>query len=123
MNELNSNQRKILSQAAQTLKPVIQIGQNGLTDAVLEKIDQTIAVHELIKVKFLEFKEEKHDLSREISESCQAALVRIIGNIAIFYRPAEKQEKRKFNIILYCFNCFRKIEYHRSLFIIVIGNC
>ena len=68
--------------------------------AVLEKINQTIAVHELIKVKFLEFKEEKHDLSREISESCQAALVRIIGNIAIFYRPAEKQEKRKFNIIL-----------------------
>lgn len=100
MNELNSNQRKILSQAAQTLKPVIQIGQNGLTDAVLEKINQTIAVHELIKVKFLEFKEEKHDLAREISESCQAALVRIIGNIAIFYRPAEKQEKRKFNIIL-----------------------
>ena len=53
-----------------------------------------------IPKEVLEFKEEKHDLSREISESCQAALVRIIGNIAIFYRPAEKQEKRKFNIIL-----------------------
>jgi len=100
MNTLNSNQRKILTQAAQTLKPVVQIGQNGLTESVLAKIDESLAAHELIKVKFLEFKEEKQEISEEISEKLNSALVRIIGNIAVFYRPSEKEEKRKFGILL-----------------------
>ena len=100
MQTLNSNQRKILTQAAQTIKPVVQIGQNGLTESVLAKIEESLNAHELIKVKFLEFKEEKQELSEEIAESSASALVRIIGNIAIFYKPSEKEEKRKFDIDL-----------------------
>lgn len=99
MNNLNSNQRKILTQAAQSIKPVVQIGQNGLTESVLGKIEESLNAHELIKVKFLEFKDEKNDIAAEISESTNSALVRIIGNIAIFYKPAEKEEKRKFGIV------------------------
>lgn len=99
MNNLTSNQRKILSSGAQTIKPVVQIGQNGLTDAVIQKIDQSLSAHELIKVKFLDFKDDKQELADKLCESCKAALVRIIGNVAVLYRPAEKEEKRKYNII------------------------
>ena len=99
MNNLTSNQRKILSSGAQTIKPVVQIGQNGLTDAVIQKIDQSLSAHELIKVKFLDFKDDKQELAEKLCESCKAALVRIIGNVAVLYRPAEKEEKRKYNII------------------------
>ena len=100
MNTLNSNQRKILTQAAQTVKPVVQIGQNGLTESVMAKIEQSLNAHELIKVKFLEFKEEKVEISEEIASSTNSALVRIIGNVAIFYKPAEKEEKQKYGILL-----------------------
>ncbi len=99
MYTLNSNQRKILTQAAQSIKPVVQIGQNGLTESVLSKINESLNAHELIKVKFLEFKDEKQEISEEISESSESALVRIIGNIAIFYKPSEKEEKRKYGIL------------------------
>lgn len=99
MNNLTSNQRKILSSGAQTIKPVVLIGQNGLTDAVIQKIDQSLSAHELIKVKFLDFKDDKQELADKLCESCKAALVRIIGNVAVLYRPAEKEEKRKYNII------------------------
>ncbi|QTQ17277.1 YhbY family RNA-binding protein [Treponema parvum] len=89
MNELSSNQRKILSRMAQTVKPVVQIGQNGLTDAVIKKIDQSLACHELIKIKFISFKDEKEILSQKLCEACSASLVRIIGNTAIVYRPSD----------------------------------
>ena len=89
MSELSSNQRKILSRMAQTVKPVVQIGQNGLTDAVIKKIDQSLACHELIKIKFISFKDEKEILSQKLCEALSASLVRIIGNTAIVYRPAE----------------------------------
>lgn len=95
MIEMTSSRRKEISAQAHSLNPVVIVGQNGLTDGVIEKIDSSLKSHELIKVKFLEFKEEKHELTEEICSSCKAQLVRIIGNIAIIYRENEDDEKEK----------------------------
>jgi Predicted RNA-binding protein containing KH domain, possibly ribosomal protein len=54
--------------------------------------------HELIKVKFGEFKEAKKEISAEIAQSTKSELVGIIGNIAMFYRPHPQPEKRKIKI-------------------------
>ena len=94
--ELNSKQRKLLERHAQKLQPVVIVGQNGVTPSVIEMANATLKIHELIKIGFNEFKEEKKELSQEIAASCNAALVRIIGNKAVFYRAAEKKENRKF---------------------------
>ncbi|MCR5289575.1 MAG: YhbY family RNA-binding protein [Treponema sp.] len=99
MKTITSSQRKQLTKASQSLNPIVQIGQNGVTDAVLAKIEASLASHELLKVKYLEFKDEKQDLSEQIAVQCNAVLVRIIGNIALFYRPAEKEEDRAYGII------------------------
>ena len=94
MNEMTSAFRKELSALANELKPVVIIGQSGLTDGVIGKIEESLTAHELIKVKFLEFKEEKQSLTDQICSTCSAQLVRIIGNIAILYREnPEKKEK------------------------------
>ena len=93
MIELTSSQRKELSAQAHTLKPVVIIGQNGVTDGVVDKIETSLKAHELIKIKFLEFKDEKTELTTEICETCKAQLVRIIGNIAIIYRKNEEKKK------------------------------
>ncbi len=96
MIELTSKHRKILEKAAHDLQPVVIIGGAGLTDGVIQMADKTLADHELIKIKFNEYKDEKTELVEQIVQKCDAALVRIIGNIAILFRPAENPEDRKF---------------------------
>ena len=59
MIELNSKQRKFLESEAHVLNPVVIVGSQGLSDGVVKKIADSLEVHELIKVKFNEFKEEK----------------------------------------------------------------
>ncbi|MBP3366309.1 MAG: ribosome assembly RNA-binding protein YhbY [Treponema sp.] len=98
MNELTSKQRKILEKAAHKLNPVVIIGQNGVTDSLIKMVDATLQAHELIKVKFNEFKEDRHSFASDIAQKTNAALVSIIGNVALFYRQNENPEKRKFKI-------------------------
>ncbi|MCQ2612984.1 MAG: ribosome assembly RNA-binding protein YhbY [Treponemataceae bacterium] len=93
--ELTSKQRKTLEKLAHPLSPVVIVGGNGVTEGVTGMVDSTLAVHELIKIKFNEYKDEKQELSAQLAEDCNATLVRVIGNVAIMYRPAEKPEDRK----------------------------
>ena len=98
MIELNSKQRKILEKAAHDLQPVVIVGGAGMTDGVIQMTDNSLKAHELLKVKFNEYKDEKHELTEELCQKCDATLVRIIGNVAILYRQAEKEEDRQFKL-------------------------
>ena len=98
MIELNSKQRKILEKAAHDLQPVVIVGGAGMTDGVIQMADKALADHELIKVKYNEYKEERQELTTELSEKTNSTLVRIIGNVAILFREAEKEEDRKFKL-------------------------
>ncbi len=98
MIELNSKQRKFLEKEAHDIQPVVIVGGAGVTDGVISMVENSLAAHELIKIKFNEFKEEIRELTNEISQKTDASLVRIIGFTAILYRPAEQEEKRKYNI-------------------------
>lgn len=80
---------------AHGLKPVVMIGRNGLNENLTTAVSAALNDHELIKVKFLEFKEEKNILAEEIAKLTGSELVGIIGNIAIFYRQHEDEQKRK----------------------------
>lgn len=97
MNELTSAQRKEFSAQAHNLKPVVIIGQSGITEGVIQKISESLKAHELIKIKFNEFKDDKESLTLNICSSCDAQLVRIIGNIAVLYKEnkEKKQDKKK----------------------------
>ena len=98
MIELNSKQRKYLEKEAHDIQPVVIVGGAGVTDGVISMVENSLASHELIKVKFNEFKEEVKELSNEISQKTDSVLVRVIGFTAIFYREAEQEDKRKYKI-------------------------
>ena len=100
MIELTSKQRKLLERSAHSLEPVVIVGGSGLTDGVVSMTSKCLDAHELIKVSFNDFKDEKQELSRELSEKCDATLVRIIGNKAIFYKPNKEEDKRTFEKLL-----------------------
>jgi RNA-binding protein len=92
--DLKGYQRGYLTRKAHLLQPVVHIGKFGLTDEVVAAVDKALEDHELIKVKFVNFKDEKDDLAREVGSKIDATLVRLVGNIAIYYRHQEDPQKR-----------------------------
>lgn len=95
---LKGSQKKKLKALAHSLQPVVLIGQRGLTKEVLLELDHSLERHELIKVRFLEFKSEKDALSEQIQNQLSADLVSIIGHVAVFYRKNPDPDKRKIHI-------------------------
>ncbi|MBM4207234.1 MAG: YhbY family RNA-binding protein [Gammaproteobacteria bacterium] len=87
---MDADSKKKLKARAHALKPVVMIGQAGLTDAVLAEIDIALNVHELIKVKIRAEKTERADIEQEVCAKTGAELVQMIGQIAIFYRMNPK---------------------------------
>lgn len=98
MIELTSKQRRNLEKIAHNIDPVVIVGAAGVTDGVINMVQESLAVHELIKVKFNEYKDERFELTSKICNDTGAALVRIIGNKAILYKQAEEPENRKIKI-------------------------
>ena len=98
MIELTSKQRKYLEKEAHDLQPVVIVGGAGVTDGLIQMTDNSLAAHELIKIKFNEYKDEVKELTAEICEKCDATLVRIIGFTAILYREAEEEENQKYKL-------------------------
>ena len=92
MMELTSKQRKAFEKAAHDLEPVVIIGGNGVTPTLEQKVAESLKAHELIKVKFNEFKDDKKELSLQIAEHTDSTLIRIIGNVAIFYKENEEEK-------------------------------
>lgn len=88
---VNDKQRRYLKGLAHPLKPVVMVGNAGLSEAVLAEIENALAYHELIKVRVSgEEKTERKQMLDEIAEKTGADLVMMIGHIGGFYRPAEK---------------------------------
>ena len=92
---VRGTQRKYLRGLAHSLKPVVQVGHEGLSEALLAAVVQALNDHELIKVRFGDHKTERRELSRQMADSVGADLVGLIGHVAILYRPAENPEDRK----------------------------
>lgn len=98
MIELTSKQRRNLEKIAHDIEPVVIIGAAGVTDGIVKMVQTSLAAHELIKIKFNEYKDEKIELTEKICLQADATLVRIIGNRAILYKQAEKPEDRKISL-------------------------
>ena len=92
---LTSKQRARLSSLAHDLKPVVHLGKAGAVDGVFEALDKALTDHELIKLRFVDFKGERDELAKTLAEKASADLVRVIGHVAIIYRPNPDPEKRK----------------------------
>lgn len=89
MQELSAKEKRALVAKAHHLKPVVILGQKGLTDAVTNEIDLALSHHELIKVKIAqsEDKAERQEICQQIAHKLDAAFLNLLGNIGIFYRP------------------------------------
>jgi RNA-binding protein len=88
---LTGKQRSFLRALAHPLKPVVQIGHGGLTDAVLAAIDGALATHELIKVR-ITGKEDASatELALEVETATRSSVAQVIGKTLVVYRARKK---------------------------------
>ena len=88
-------QQQKLKAQAHSLKPVVLMGEKGLTENVMLEIDLALASHELIKVKAGRLpKEKKQQIAAEIVKATKSELVQIIGNILVLYRKNPNKNKK-----------------------------
>ena len=98
MNSLSSAQRKKLRALAHHLKPVVYVGKQGLTDGLMTAVEDALLSHELIKVKFNDFKGEKKAIGERIAADAHAEIAGVVGNVLILYREHPEEEKRKITL-------------------------
>lgn len=98
MGELTGKQKRYLRGLAHGLKPVVHIGKQGLSDALMESLGEALEHHELVKVKFIDFKEEKLELAAEIESKLDCENVGKIGHHVILYRQAREPEHRQIRL-------------------------
>ncbi|KLV07624.1 MULTISPECIES: ribosome assembly RNA-binding protein YhbY [Photobacterium] len=90
---LSTKQKQYLKGLAHNLKPVVLMGANGLTEAVLAEIELALDHHELIKVKVAaEERETKFLIVDAIVRETKAEKVQVIGNTLVLYRQSENRK-------------------------------
>lgn len=96
MDEAHGRELRDLKARAQLLRPTVFIGKEGLSDALIRSLNEAFTHEDLVKVKFVEHKEEKKELAPMLAEKASAQLVMRVGNVAVLFRrkPAPAAESR-----------------------------
>jgi len=90
---LNKKQIQHVKGLAHSLKPVVLIGNNGLTEAVVAEIDYALNHHELIKVKInTEDRETKALIVEAICRETNATKIQVIGKTLVIYRQSPEKK-------------------------------
>ncbi len=88
--QLPSTQLRELQKRAHLLKPIMQIGKNGLTETVMSQLQKHLKQKKLIKVRLLKssFEEtQKETIIQEIQQKTQSTLISHVGHMCILYKP------------------------------------
>lgn len=84
-----------LKSIAQKLEPILALGKSGASEAFLKSLDEVLGQHELVKIKFAAFKDERKTLAPQLAEKTNSHLIMIVGHVAVFYREQPDAAKRK----------------------------
>jgi RNA-binding protein len=79
--------RKALRAAGHHLSPVVQVGKEGVSAAVLAQLDEQLAVHELVKVRIgTESPEDRFEAAERLGAAAGAQIAQILGRTVLVYR-------------------------------------
>jgi RNA-binding protein len=93
MVPLTNAQIRACKAQAQRFKATLKVGKEGLSPQFLATLDDALKHHELVKVKFDDFKDQKKELAPQLAEKSGSHLVTRVGNVAVLFRskPEEPQ--------------------------------
>jgi RNA-binding protein len=87
LEPLTNPQIRKFKATAQQLEPMLKVGKAGLSEGFIRSVDLALAQHELVKIKFAEFKAEKKELAPQLAEKTASHLVMRVGNVMVLHRP------------------------------------
>ncbi|MCW8934334.1 MAG: ribosome assembly RNA-binding protein YhbY [Gammaproteobacteria bacterium] len=91
---LSKHQIKHLVSLTHNLKPVIMVGQNGVTENILKELDIALDFHELVKIKIAgEDRESRAEMIKQLSSAESVEIVQKIGKTLTLYRKNKKKPK------------------------------
>lgn len=92
LEPLSNPQLRKFKAAAQRLEPMLKVGKAGLSDGFIRSVDAALAQHELVKIKFVEFKEQKQELGLQLAERTASHVIMRVGNVVVLHRPRPAAE-------------------------------
>ncbi len=96
---LSRSDKKHFRTRGHHLKPVLQLGDKGFTDAVSDELDKRLEDHELIKIKLHTSRDERRQRVDTICERLEAEEVQLIGDTLLLYRAAVKPDPHLSNLL------------------------
>jgi RNA-binding protein len=87
LSPLSNAEARRLKASAQRLKAMLKMGRQGLSPQFLNSVDDALSLHQLIKVKFDDLKEQRKTLAPQLAEKTGSHLVTLVGNVVVLYRP------------------------------------
>jgi RNA-binding protein len=93
---LSEHQKKYLRGLGHQLKPLIMVGEAGLSESLMAEFESTLEHHELLKVRVRVGDRETRDaIIAQLCADGDAQLIQRIGNVALLYRPNLKKKPEK----------------------------
>lgn len=90
--QLTGKQRRHLRALAHDLSPVVLVGREGLSDALIDAVKQALLDHELIKVKLGEAAGvDRHEASEQLATATHSDVAQVLGNMVLLYKPHPKK--------------------------------
>ena len=83
---MNEPTLRELKARSQKLKPVIHVGHDGPTDALITALDQALSDHGLVKVRFTDHKSEREQLAADLSARTNSRQILLVGHTVTLYR-------------------------------------
>ncbi len=94
---MTSKQRAYLRGLANTMEPIFQVGKGGISEVLIEQLDNAIEARELIKITVLETAPgSAKELAAQIANSTNSEVVQTIGNKITLFRQKKKNSKFEF---------------------------
>ncbi len=85
---LSGKQRRYLRSLGHELRPIVQVGRDGLDDGLVAAVDHALTDHELIKIKLGEAAElDRHDAAADLAARTHSEVAQVLGNTVLLYRP------------------------------------
>lgn len=98
VDELAGRHKKYLRGLAHGQKPLVHVGRGGVSEALVASLEAAIDHHELVKVRFLDHKDEKKTIAAELAARVDASVAGMVGHVAILYRPARDPDRRRIRL-------------------------
>jgi RNA-binding protein len=91
LEPLGNPEIRRLKAAAQLMEPMLKIGKAGLTESLISTVSDALNHHELVKIKFVDFKDQKKELAPLLAEKTRSHLIMRVGNVMVLHRPRESE--------------------------------